>query len=65
MVARFILWFKNPGERCFNDFCQRFPLLSSICVQLAAAVFMISVVGVIAISGGSVIWIFYKIFGVM
>ncbi|MCC8027147.1 MAG: hypothetical protein LIP16_17825 [Clostridium sp.] len=65
MIARFILRFKCPVEQKIDDFCIRFPLLSSICIQFAAAVFMISIVGAIAVAGGSVIWGFYRLFGMV
>ena len=38
---------------------------SSIVLQLAAAIFMVGVVASIACAGGTVIWAFYKLFGVM
>lgn len=65
MIAKLILKLKSPMEQEIDNLCQRFPLLSSICLQLAAAIFMIGVVGTIALIGGSVIWVFYKMFGVM
>lgn len=65
MIARLIIRLKSPMEQAVDSVCQRFPLLSSICIQVAAAVFMIGVVGTIAGIGGTVIWVFYRLFGVM
>lgn len=65
MIAKLILKLTSPMEQEIDNLCQRFPLLSSICFQLVAAIFMIGVVGTIALIGGSVIWVFYKMFGVM
>lgn len=65
MIAKLILRLKSPMEQEISNICQRFPLLSSICLQLAAAIIMICVVGSIALIGGSIIWVFYKAFGVM
>lgn len=65
MIARLILRLKSPMGQTADSICRRFPLLSSICIQVAAAVFMIGVVGGIAGIGGTVIWVFYRMFGVM
>lgn len=65
MIAKLILKLRSPLEQEIDNLCQRFPLLSSICLQLTAAIFMIGVVGTIALIGGTVIWGFYKMFGVM
>jgi len=61
MIAKMILKLKSPMDRA----CRHFPVLSSIVLQLAAAVFMVGVVASIACAGGTVIWAFYKLFGVM
>lgn len=65
MAAKLLLKLKGPLEHKIDCFCQRFPLFSSVCIQLAAAISMICVVGSIAMVGGSAIWLFYKLFGVM
>lgn len=65
MIAKWILKLRSPMEQYIDSVCRHFPLLSSIVLQLAAAVFMIGVVASIACVGGAVIWLFYKAFGVM
>lgn len=65
MIAKLILKLKSPVEQEIENFSQRFPLLSSICLQITAAVCMVCMVGSIALAGGSIIWVFYKLFGVM
>lgn len=65
MLAGFLRKHKIPMEQRTDCFFQKFPLISGICMQLAAAVFMICAVGVIALIGGSVIWMFYRMLGVM
>ena len=65
MTAKLILKLKGPLEHKIDCFSQRFPLFSIVCLQLVAAVSMVCAVGAIAMVGGSVIWLFYKLFGVM
>lgn len=65
MIAKMILKLKSPMEQEIGRACRHFPVLSSIVLQLAAAVFMVGVVASIACAGGTVIWAFYKLFGVM
>lgn len=48
-----------------DNLCENFPLISSVILQLAAAVFMVGLVTSIGLAGGTVIWLFYKVFGVM
>ena len=62
MIAKMILKLKSPMEQ---EIDRHFPVLSSIVLQLAAAIFMVGVVASIACAGGTVIWAFYKLFGVM
>ena len=61
MIAKMILKLKSPMEQEIGRACR----LSSIVLQLAAAIFMVGVVASIACAGGTVIWAFYKLFGVM
>ena len=56
MTAKMIFKLKSPVGQKIDNLCERFPLISSVIVQLAAAIFMV---------GGTVIWLFYKAFGVM
>lgn len=65
MALKLMLKLKSPIEHKIDYVCQKFPVFSSVCMQLAAAIIMIGAVGVIALAGGSVIWVFYKMFGVM
>ena len=53
MAAKLLLKLKGPLEHKIDCFCQRFPLFSSVCIQLAAAISMICVVGSIARPGGN------------
>ena len=65
MIAKMILKLKSPMEQEIDRACRHFPVLSSIVLQLAAAIFMVGVVASIACVGGTIIWVFYKVFGVM
>lgn len=67
MIAKIVLKMKlkSPVEHKVEHFCEDFPLFSGVCMQLAAALIMVGAVGGIALAGGSVIWLFYKMFGVM
>lgn len=48
-----------------ESFCDRFPLLSMLLLQLVFGAGLIACVSFIALVGGSVIWIFYRLLGVM
>ena len=65
MTAKMIFKLKSPVGQKIDNLCERFPLISSIIVQLAAAIFMVGVVTSVGLIGGTVIWLFYKAFGVM
>ena len=65
MIAKLILRFKSPFGEALDSFCDRCPLISSVILQLAAAVFLIGAVAFIAVAGGSVIWIVYHLVGLM
>ncbi|MCD7990933.1 MAG: hypothetical protein LUK37_03755 [Clostridia bacterium] len=65
MIAKMILKLKSPMGQIIDDLCERFPLISSVVLQLAAAIFMVGVVTTVGLTGGTVIWLFYKAFGVM
>lgn len=65
MIAKMILKLKSPMGQIIDDLCERFPLISSVVLQLAAAIFMVGVVTTVGLIGGTVIWLFYKAFGVM
>lgn len=65
MTVNMIIRLKRPADQVINCICERFPLLSSVILQLAAAVFMVGVVSAIGVIGGTMIWLFYRAFGVM
>ena len=65
MTAKMIFKLKSPVGQKIDNLCERFPLISSVIVQLAAAIFMVGVVTSVGLIGGTVIWLFYKAFGVM
>lgn len=65
MMAKIIVRLKSPVGQKIDDVCERFPLISSVVLQLAAAIFMVGVVTSVGLIGGTVIWLFYKAFGVM
>lgn len=65
MMAKMILKFRSPLEKKIDYLCRRFPLVSSVILQLGAAIFMVGVVASVGMAGGIVIWLFYKAFGVM
>lgn len=65
MMAKMIFKLKSPVGQMIDDMCERFPLISSVVMQLAAAIFMVGVVTGVGLIGGTVIWLFYKAFGVM
>ena len=65
MTAKMIFKLKSPVGQKIDNLCERFPLISSVIVQLAAAIFMVGVVTSVGLIGWTVIWLFYKAFGVM
>lgn len=65
MIAKLILKLRSPLGQESDNICERFPLLSSVVLQLAAAIFMVGAVASIACAGGAAIWLFYKMSGVM
>ena len=65
MMAKIIVRLKSPVGQKIDDACERFPLISSVVLQLAAAIFLVGVVTAVGLIGGTVIWLFYKAFGVM
>ena len=65
MIAKMIFKIKSPMGQMIDNLCERFPLISSVILQLAAAIFMVGVVAAVGLIGGTVIWLFYKAFGVM
>ena len=65
MTAKMIFKLKSPVGQKIDNLFERFPLISSVIVQLAAAIFMVGVVTSVGLIGGPVIWLFYKAFGVM
>lgn len=65
MMAKMIFKLESPVGQMIDDMCERFPLISSVVMQLAAAIFMVGVVTGVGLIGGTVIWLFYKAFGVM
>lgn len=65
MITKFLLDLKTPMERRIESFCGRFPLLSMLLLQLVFGTGLIVCVSLIALLGGSIIWIFYHLMGVM
>ena len=43
MTAKMIFKLKSPVGQKIDNLCERFPLISSVIVQLAAAIFMVGV----------------------
>ena len=41
MMAKIIVRLKSPVGQKIDDVCERFPLISSVVLQLAAAIFMV------------------------
>lgn len=41
MTAKMIFKLKSPVGQKIDNLCERFPLISSVIVQLAAAIFMV------------------------
>ncbi len=65
MIAKWILNAKKPFEESLNQVCQKCPLLSMAVMQIITAVGMIIAVSGIALAGGAIIWMFYKLTGAM
>lgn len=65
MTVKMPLDLKTPMERRIESFCDRFPLLSMLLLQLVFGVGLVACVSVIALAGGSIIWIFYRLLDVM
>lgn len=56
-------WNRKDG---FLDRCeQKHPLLSMVLFQIFSGLLLIGAVGTIAFAGGMIIWMFYRIIGVM
>lgn len=54
-----------PVKRVADRLEKRHPVLSMLVFQIAVALFLIAAVGGIALAGGGVIWVFYRLVGVM
>ena len=52
MTAKMIFKLKSPVGQKIDNLCERFPLISSVIVQLAAAIFMVGVVTSVGLIGG-------------
>ncbi len=65
MLMKMPLDLKTPMQRRIESFCDRFPLLSMLLLQVVFGAGLIACVSLIALSGGSIIWIFYRLVGVM
>ncbi len=65
MIMKMLLDLKTPAGQWIESFCDRFPLLSMLLLQLVFGAGLIACVSLIALAGGSVIWIFYRLAGVM
>lgn len=65
MIMKMHLDLKTPMQRRIESFCDRFPLLSMLLLQLVFGAGLIACVSLIALVGGSIIWIFYRLLGVM
>lgn len=56
-------WNKRGGG--LERFEQKHPLLSMVVFQIAVGMMLIGAVGGIAFTGGMIIWMFYRMIGVM
>lgn len=56
-------WKQTDG--ILGRFEQKHPLVSIVVFQIAVGLMLIGAVGGIAFSGGMVIWMFYRLIGVM
>lgn len=65
MNIKMLLDLKTPIERRIESFCDRFPLLSMVLLQLVFGAGLIACVSLIALAGGGIIWVFYRLVGVM
>lgn len=54
-----------PVKKMADKLEQKHPVLSMLIFQIAVALFLIAAVGGIALVGGSAIWLFYYLVGVM
>ena len=56
---------RNLVKKMVDKLEKKHPLLCLLVFQTAVALFLIAAVGVIALSGGSVIWLFYHFVGMI
>ncbi len=61
MAEKLLLFVETPLERLLKTH----PLLLMIAMQITVALLMIIIVSGIALAGCSVIWLFYKLFGII
>ena len=61
MAEKLLLFVETPLERLLKTH----PLLLTIAMQITVALLMIIIVSGIALAGCSVIWLFYKLFGII
>lgn len=54
-----------PVKRMADRLEKRHPVLSMLVFQITVALFLIAAVGGIALAGGGIIWMFYRIVGMI
>lgn len=55
----------NPIKETINRLEKKHPIFCLISFQLVVALFLITIVGGIALTGGCVIWLFYHFMGMI